>query len=365
MREAFLKVWENPYVRVAAYLLLFYGLFLLVARAWPALSVLLTAFAFAYLVHPLVQALERRRLPRAVGVVLVYLLLGLFLALASFLAAQTVVELSRLARDLPRLLDPLLAWLVALPDRAQAVPIPESLRPVLEELTRNLRGLLQGFLEALVRWLQGLLAQGGSLLGFFTSLLGGVFQLFTALILSVYFLYDLPRLGRAALAVFPEPYQPLAQDLAAKLNASVGGYVRGQLLVALCVGFLVGLGFWLVGVPLAASLGFLAGVFNLIPFVGVVVSGVPALLLAATGGLGKAALALLVMVAANQLEAHVLGPLIVGRATRLHPVTAIAAILTGGTLFGLWGALLAVPAAAFLKVVLEDYYKGSRFYREG
>jgi len=86
---------------------------------------------------------------------------------------------------------------------------------------------------------------------------------------------------------------------------------------------------------------------------------------AATGGLGKAALALLVMVAANQLEAHVLGPLIVGRATRLHPVTAIAAILTGGTLFGLWGALLAVPAAAFLKVVLEDYYKGSRFYREG
>lgn len=106
MREAFLKVWENPYVRVAAYLLFFYGLFLLVARAWPALSVLLTAFAFAYLVHPLVQALERRRLPRAVGVVLVYLLLGLFLALASFLAAQTVVELSRLARDLPRLLDP-------------------------------------------------------------------------------------------------------------------------------------------------------------------------------------------------------------------------------------------------------------------
>jgi len=287
MREAFLKVWENPYVRVAAYLLFFYGLFLLVARAWPALSVLLTAFAFAYLVHPLVQALERRRLPRAVGVVLVYLLLGLFLALASFLAAQTVVELSRLARDLPRLLDPLLAWLVALPDRAQAVPVPESLRPVLEELTRNLRGLLQGFLEALVRWLQGLLAQGGSLLGFFTSLLGGVFQLFTALILSAYFLYDLPRLGRAALAVFPEPYQPLAQDLAAKLNASVGGYVRGQLLVALCVGFLVGLGFWLVGVPLAASLGFLAGVFNLIPFVGVVVSGVPALLLAATGGLGR------------------------------------------------------------------------------
>ncbi|GGM92254.1 AI-2E family transporter [Thermus composti] len=365
MREAFAQVWENPYVRVLVYLLLFYLAYRLLVRAWPALSVLLSAFAFAYLVHPLVHALEKRRIPRAAGVVLVYLLLGFFLALASFLAAQTVVELSRLARDLPRFLDPFWAWLVALPDRAQAVPVPESLRPVLQELTRNLQGLLQGFLEALVRWLQGLLAQGGNLLGFFASLLGGVFQLFTALVLSVYFLYDLPRLARAALALFPEPYQPLVQDLAAKLNASVGGYVRGQLLVALCVGVLVGVGFWLVGVPLAASLGFLAGVFNLIPFVGVVVSGVPALLLAATGGWLKALLALLVMVAVNQLEAHVLGPLIVGRATRLHPITAIAAILTGATLFGLWGALLGVPLAAFLKVLLEDYYKESRFYREG
>ncbi|WP_253705236.1 AI-2E family transporter, partial [Thermus scotoductus] len=115
----------------------------------------------------------------------------------------------------------------------------------------------------------------------------------------------------------------------------------------------------------AASLGFLAGVFNLIPFVGVIVSGVPALLLAATGGWGKVLLALLVLWLANQLEGNLLGPLIVGRSTRLHPVTAIAAILVGATLFGLWGALLGVPTAAFLKVLLEEYYKKSRFYREG
>jgi predicted PurR-regulated permease PerM len=120
-----------------------------------------------------------------------------------------------------------------------------------------------------------------------------------------------------------------------------------------------------VGVPLAASLGFLAGVFNLIPFVGVIVSGVPALLLAATGGLAKVFLAFLVLWLANQLEGNLFGPLIVGRATRLHPVTAIAAILVGASLLGLWGALLGVPAAAFLKVLLEDYYRQSRFYREG
>ncbi|WP_234555055.1 AI-2E family transporter [Thermus caliditerrae] len=365
MREAFARVWENPYVRVLVYLLLFFLLYRFLARTWPALSVLLTAFTFAYLAHPVVRFFEGRRLPRALGVVLVYLLLGLFLGLASFLAAQTVLELTRLAQELPRLLEPLFSWLLSLPDRARAVPVPEALKPILAEASRGLQGLLQGFLETLVRWLQGLLAQGGNLLGFLTSLLGGVFQLLTALALSIYFLYDLPRLGRAALLVFPEPYQPLVADLAHKLDRSVGGYIRGQLLVAFLVGLLVGVGLWLVGVPLAASLGFLAGVFNLIPFVGVIVSGVPALLLAATGGWVKVLMALLVLWLANQIEGNLLGPLIVGRATRLHPVTAIAAILLGATLFGLWGALLGVPAAAFLKVLLEDYYKTSRFYREG
>ncbi|MGC8877407.1 AI-2E family transporter [Thermus sp.] len=365
MREAFLRVWENPYVRVLVYLFLFYLAYRLLARAWPALQVLLAAFAFAYLTHPLVRFFEARRLPRILGVVLVYLGLGVFLGLASFLTAQTVVELSRIAQELPRLLDPFFAWIVGLPDRVRSVPVPRGLEPVLAEATRNLQGLLQSFLETLVRWLQGLLAQGGNLLGFFASLVGGLFQLLTALTLSVYFLYDLPRLGRAALSAFPEPYQPLLGELAAKLDRSVGGYVRGQLLVAFLVGLVVGVGLSLVEVPLAGSLGFLAGVFNLIPFVGVIVSGVPALLLAATGGWVKVLLAFLVLWLANQLEGNLFGPLIVGRATRLHPITAIAAILVGASLFGLWGALLAVPAAAFLKVLLEDYYRKSRFYREG
>lgn len=227
MREAFARVWENPYVRVLVYLLFFFLLYRFLLRAWPALSILLTAFAIAYLTHPVVRFFEAKRLPRLLGVVLVYLGLGLFLGLASFLTAQTVLELSRLAQELPALLDPFLSWLLDLPNRVRTIPIPETLRPVLAEASRNLQGLLQGFLETLVRWLQGLLSQGGNLLGFFTSLLGGIFQLLTALTLSIYFLYDLPRLAQAALKVFPEPYQPLVAELAHKLDQSVGGVCAG------------------------------------------------------------------------------------------------------------------------------------------
>jgi Predicted permease len=101
MREAFRQVWANTYVRVAVYLLLFYLGFRLLQRAWPALQILLTAFAFAYLAHPLVRFFEAQRLPRALGVVLVYLGLGLFLGLASFLTAQTVWSFPAWPRSSP------------------------------------------------------------------------------------------------------------------------------------------------------------------------------------------------------------------------------------------------------------------------
>lgn len=365
MLQGFLQVWQNPYVRVLVALFLLYLAYHLFLRLWPALSVLFLAFAIAYLVHPLVFFLERRRIPRFLGVALVYFLLAIVVGFSSFLATQTVVALSGLAMDLPARIQPLLEWVFGLPELLRRDDLPPGWERALEEVERLFQGFLQEILQNMVRALGTLFQGGGMLLGFFTGLLGGVLQVATALVLSVYFLYDLPRIARSFLRIFPKPYQPLVTELARKLDRSVGGYIRGQLLVAVLVGLLTGLGFWMVGLPLAGSLGFLAGVFNLVPFVGVFVSGTLALLLAATLGAKEVLLALLVMVAVNQLEAHLLAPLIVGRATRIHPVTAIAAILSGASLFGLWGALLGVPTAAFLKVLLEEYYLRSTLYQEG
>lgn len=365
MREAFQRVWANPYVRVLVYLLFLFIVYRLLGRASSALLTLLWAFLFAYLTHPVVRFFERRGLGRAVGVMAVYLGFFLFLGLASLLTFQTLVQLSSFAQELPRLLSPLLSWVEGLPERARGVVLPDWLKPLLAQALQGFQGLLDTFLKTLVAWFQALLGQGGNLLGFFAGLLGGVLQLLTALTLSIYLLYDLPRIGQAFLLALPRPYQPLAAELAHKLDRSVGGYVRGQLLVAFLVGLVVGVGLWLLGIPLAASLGFLAGVFNLIPFVGIIVSSIPALLLALPMGFGKVFFVLFLLWFANQLEGNLFGPLIVGRATRLHPVTAIAAILVGANLFGLWGALLGVPTAAFLKVLIQDYYQKSRFYQEG
>ncbi|MGQ9754148.1 MAG: AI-2E family transporter [Thermaceae bacterium] len=364
MREAFGKVWANPYVQVLVYLLSSYLLYRLVHQASSAVFTLVWAFLFAYLTHPVVRFFERRRLGRGLGVVAVYLGFFLFLGVFSLLVVQTLAELSRFLNELPRLLSPLLSWAEGVPDRVRGLEVPEWFRPFWGQAVGSLQGLLDAFLKTLLSWFQALL-QGGGPIGFFAGLLGGAAQLFAALALSAYLLYDFPRIGRSFLHLFPRPYQGLVEELGRKLDASVGGYIRGQVLVAFLVGLTVGVGFSLVGLPLALPLAFLAGVFNLIPFVGVIISGVPALLLALPLGLHKVLAVLVVLWVANQLEAHLFAPLIVGRATRLHPVTAVAAILIGASLLGLWGALLAVPTAAFLKVLLQDYYTQSRFYEDG
>lgn len=366
MLRAFREVWKNPYLRVAVFALLALGLLWTLRKAQPAITPLAVAFAFSYLTNPVVRGLERRRVPRFLGVTIVYAGFLLFMALATVLMATMVSELSRFVQNLPAFFPTGVAWVQTLTEKFGRVELPPALQSAIEQASSNLQGLLQGFLARLLAGLQTLLTQGGgSLLGLVQSLAGGVFQLVTAFTISIYLLYDFPKISQAALHAVPEPYRPFTVELAGKLDRAVGGYVRGQLLVALTVGTVVGIGLWIVGIPFAPSLGFLAAVFNVVPFVGIIISSIPAILLAASIGWTKVLLSLLVLWLANQLEGNVISPVIMRKATSLHPVTAIFAILSGAAIFGFWGALLAVPTAACLKVLYTDYYQQSRFYREG
>ncbi|MER3443559.1 MAG: AI-2E family transporter [Meiothermus sp.] len=367
MIQTFRQVWSNPWLRVAVYVLLIIVLFQTLGRVQSAVTTLVLAFVFSYLTNPVVRWFERRRLPRFIGVIVVYVGLGLFLALASVLLADMVAQLSAFAANLPAILTPFLNWVSGLPDQIGRIQLPSAFEQALQQASSSLQSLLEGFTQTLLNALRALLSQGGNIIGFIISLLGGVFQLFTALIISIYLLYDLPKIGQTLLKAIPLPYQPMTLEIAGKLDRALGGYVRGQILVALCVGTVVGLGLWIVGIPLAASLGFLAFIFNFIPFVGIIISSVPALLLALTQNppLLKMLLTVLVLWIANQLEGNLFGPQIVGKAVNIHPVTAIAAILIFASLFGIPGALLAVPTVAFIKILFTDYYLNSRFYREG
>lgn len=365
MRDALQQVWANPYVRVAVLLLGLWalgGLLLRTAAVWVGF---LIAYTLAYLADPLVSGLERRRVRRAFGVLLVYALFFVFLGMASVLLAEVVVQLSQLSERIPEVLRPINGWIERLPGLVRGWAQSPEVQAVLVHTADALKALLQGFSATLVSWLGTLLGKGGNLIAGLAALAGGLVQLLAVFVMTGYLMADFPRINAALLDALPRPWQPLALDLAAKLDRAVGGYIRGQLLVAALVGLIVGLGLALSGVPTAAALGFIAGVFNLVPYLGVVVSIVPALLLALTVSAWKVVLVLVVFLVANQLESHVFSPYILGRATALHPVTVVLSILAGATFFGLWGAMLAVPVVAFAKVLYTDYYLPSRCHERG
>src|SRR5690606_33400145 len=153
----------------------------------------------------------------------------------------------------------------------------------------------------------------------------------------------------------PVRHRALADDLLAKADLAVGGYLRGQLFITMLLGVMIWIGLSLLGIPLATAISFLAAVFNLVPYLGPILGVVPAVLLGFTVSPWAAVGAAVVFTIANQLEAHLLSPLILSKNTNLHPITVMLAIMAGVGLMGLLGALIAVPLVAMLKVILEDY----------
>lgn len=362
--NAFQYVWRSPWVRVAVFLLLFYLAYRLLSEIRSVVVVFAVAYLIAYLANPMLNWLERGRVKRGLGVFFVLLLfIGIF-ALAAALLVTVSTQLVALISGLPaqvgrlnELLNTVFGWL-----GAHGIPDTDSVRM---RLTEAVQTALQNLGRNIVPILQNLLSSTGTILSSLVSVGSVLGQVVLILLLSVYLMLDYSRVNAALLKAFPRPWQPRVLEFTGLVGTSVGGYVRGQLVIATFIGVFVWLGLTLIGVPSAAAIGFLAGAFNIVPYLGPVIGATPALLLALPFGWVKMLLVIVIFVAANQIEGNFLSPYILSKTTDLHPVTVLLAILIGASLLGFAGALLSVPAVALGKLMLEKYYYPSRVYTEG
>jgi predicted PurR-regulated permease PerM len=227
----------------------------------------------------------------------------------------------------------------------------------------NLQGLIQSFLRDFLPRLETARGSNQGILHMLTRLGGGGAQLGIIFVLTLYFLYHFNRYTLSFLRAFPHRHRPMIEELTTNAGKSVGAYVRGQLLISVIVGFLTYLGLLLLGVPLALVLGVLTGLFNLVPFLGPILAAVPTVILAFTEGNTQVIGALLVLLVVNQIDANLISPMVMSRTNEVDPVTVIVAILFGIAFFGLFGAVIAVPIAAFLKVLYTNYYLEGHWYK--
>jgi predicted PurR-regulated permease PerM len=352
--DTFRQLWNTIFLRVVflvacAYLAV--AVLRLTSVAWTSF---LIAFLIAYLVEPLVLRLERRRIPRPLGMALVMFFIVLLFLLSVFVAGDIVTRLVAL----PRVLGPFLA---ELPTRLES-SAPPWLKTLFNDNTDALRSFLETQQGTLLSWLQGQTRSLFREVGLVLTVFGNIIVI---LFLSAFMIASYPAIRGSLLAVVPRRYGRTAADLTAKLDSSVGGYIRAQTWRAVIVGLLLWLVFSVLGVPKAGALAFLSALLNPIPYLGNIVATIPAVLLAFTVSWQLAFVTLGVCIIVQVLDGNILQSLVFSQSLDVQPVTVIIALLVGGALGGFWGLMLAIPLAAFLQLLYRDYYLKSKWYRQG
>jgi predicted PurR-regulated permease PerM len=184
-----------------------------------------------------------------------------------------------------------------------------------------------------------------------SSVLHGLLVFVIGLIVAFYLLVDLPRLRRGALAIVPPRHRADLDELSTKVGKAVGGFFRGQLLVALFVGVASSLALRIVGLPFWLLVGLVAGLFNLVPLIGPWIAGAVAVVIALLDGDPLMALwAGIALLVVQQLDNHLISPNVMSRTVKLHPVVVILALMLGATFYGILGMLVAVPLVAAAKI---------------
>lgn len=219
------------------------------------------------------------------------------------------------------------------------------------------KGLLREHLtlrEAVER-AQGTEAEAvGSLLGAVVGVAGGIFGIVTMLILSFYILIDADNLRASMLRLFPVEQRPRVEAASREVTMKVSAWLTGQVALGATIGTTSAIGLCALGVPYFYVLALITGIGELIPVIGPILSAIPVLAVAATISFQKTVFVLIYLVVQQQIESNVLVPRIMSRHVGVSPVTVIVALIIGGSLLGIVGAILAIPTMAILQVVANQ-----------
>ncbi len=326
----------------------------LLIKLAPVISIIIIAIFVVYFITPLVNFLISIK----IRPILAAMLTSLILLIAVFflfylLIPGLIVEMRELVMFL---------------STGIMIDLPELIER-LEALDQrfNLQ-LTEIFIEYTNQFIRQAPSNVQQLLRYFTALSMGLFArvwIVLALIFVVFYLVqDLGKVRQNLTLLFPQIYKENVQHILNTIDQKVGAYVRGTLLKCLFVGLLTWFGLTLLNMPFALILGIMAGVMNIILYIGPIAATIPALILSIMPDTPSIFLVLLLYIVVQVLDAFVFTPFFLGKATDLSPLTVIVIVLIGGQLMGLMGIVLAIPITATLKVLLLHYYLDRRKYEE-
>jgi predicted PurR-regulated permease PerM len=332
---------------VALPLLLLLGVAIIKAAGIVVL-LFVTAAVIALILNPLVAGLQRAHLPRGVAIVCVYLGFLAALATAGVLLANPISDqVTTLRDDIPSITD-------SANERLADVQDYFDRKGINVEIKKQGHTALDTLQEKVVGGTDSIVSFGTDLL---TKLVTASFGLILVFVLSVYMLIHGERIGALVRGVMPPGDGTREDDYPSRVVRAVAGYVRGQLLFSFVMGAGAGIGLWIFGIAgifpdgktYALAFGVFFGLMEMVPYVGPFLGATPPVLVALFQDPLTAVWVALLFVGLQQIEGHVASPLIFGHALRINPLLVIFALLFGAELFGIIGALVALPVAAVVR----------------
>ncbi len=342
----------------------------------PIIPLLVIAAIVAYLVHPLVDLLERLRVPRAVSTIVLFLLLLVVLILTPVLLVPILVsQLASLNFDVPSTAYSVFnwfgTWVSHWPLTISVLGFEVPLHGLTQQIQDNIKGVtfiptlseILGYIQQVISTATNVVSSTAAI---GVSVVGSIVQLFIGFLLifflSLYLTKDAPKIGAYVEGLFPKSYQSEWIDLLRRMGRIWQAFFRGQLILSLSVGLATWIALTLAGMPGALILAIVAGALEIVPTLGPTLSMIPAILVALIQGsavlaphginnFGFALVTVGIYFIIQQLENNILVPRLIGGAVDLHPIVVICGVTIGFNVAGILGALFAAPVIASARVL--------------
>lgn len=332
-----IDISSSTIFRTVLILLGFWFLYLI----WDVLLILFAAVVVASAIEPIADYLQRYRVPRAASVVVVYLAaLLVLLGMVSLMIDPLTQQIRQLAQALPGIVawfqDTLLVGGAV--DQSHITSLQEGLAQLGENITRLGVNIFQGA----------------------GTLFSGLAMVLFVFVVAFYLVMEQGTLKKFFRLVVPAMHWPFAEQIIDRVQRGVGRWMLAQLSLGVIVGVIVGVGLWLLGVPYALLLGLISGILEIIPVIGPILAAIPGIIVGLSQSFVTGIVVLGFYLVVQQVENHVLIPNIMRRAIGLHPLVTIIAVLLGARLIGVVGAILAVPMATVVSIILSDVWRRSR-----
>lgn len=348
-RPIYINITAMGVVKVILIFILFYLLFLV----REILAILFISLVLASAFDPWVDWMQKRRIPRALGILIIYLILFLVVgSVISLLIPPIVAQATELAQDFPKVIEKVVSSFSSLKMYAQEHGFLDNVKSYFGSLSSNIESTASGIFSTV------------------TGVIGGIVTFFLILVITFYMVVEENALKKIIYSVVPAKHQVYTMHLINRMQIKVGLWLRGQLILSLIIFVLTYVALTTVDVitgkmEYALVLALLAGLTEFVPYLGPTIAAIPAVFLAFTVSPMMAITIAILYYVIQLIENNIIVPKLMQKVVGLNPIISIAVLLIGFKLAGIIGAILSIPVATAVAVFIRDIFEQKAVNSEG